>query len=138
MSHTELETYIKNELAKGVPAETLRTVLIQTGWRVEDIDTAFIAAALSTQKKKGWDTKYNFLAFFFLLNLYFVYFFNEWSWMFILEGIFLILLFIRKTNSGVLGNKYVKGGIFSLIVFGVVGYIFLYLLLSFSISGTVG
>lgn len=38
MINEELKQFIKNSLAKGVPAQTIKTQLLSTGWSVADID----------------------------------------------------------------------------------------------------
>lgn len=129
MSHTELGAYIQSELAKGVPPETIREVLVQAGWEMGDIDTAFTTTTPSTQKK-GWDTKYNFLAVFFLLNAIFIFdsISNDYSdggKLVLLIEVALLLIFLvvhSKFGKKVLSNTYAKRILIFLLILGIAGF----------------
>lgn len=42
MVNDEVVNYIKNNLQKGRSKEIIKTVLIKAGWKIEDIEEAFI------------------------------------------------------------------------------------------------
>lgn len=56
MENTELVTYIQTEMQKGVSTEVIREVLVQAGWQIGDIDTAFASAQGGEIKKsRDWN-----------------------------------------------------------------------------------
>lgn len=136
MQNTELVTYIQTELQKGVLPETIREVLVQTGWQTGDIDAAFASVQGEDTKKTsrnwnkiwGWGIPIVFIStsllayiFYIIGGIYeagyitFAWFPTVGFGLLVVLGYFVMAIVRRKMS-------YVKEAFLMLLIFSIVGY----------------